>query len=403
VSDLFFLPAWPLPLQALPWYALLLLAAAIAGEALQRLLRLPRVLGWIVAGVVLGPHASGALGAQDLAGLRGVLEVAIGMVLFELGQRVDLQWLRRNPWLLAASLLECGLSFGAMFVLLLALDAPPLLAAVAAAIGVATAPAVILVVVRDLRAQGQVTERALLLTALNNIVAFLSVSMLLAWLAHEYAGGWRIALGHPLYLITGSLALAGALAGVTLALLQLLGRRDEAQFISAVALVVLAVWAAGALKLSVTLTLLGYGTLLRAIDRRRHFVSLDFGRVGRIFVMLLFAITAASLDLRLLPAGALAGATLVAARYLGKTLGIFAFARPSGMTLRKASLVSLGLMPMSGLAVVLVSQTAELYPKIGVSLATVVVSATVMLELLGPLVAHFALIKAGDAAEDAGR
>jgi len=88
-----------------------------------------------------------------------------------------------------------------------------------------------------------------------------------------------------------------------------------------------AVWAANALRLSVALTLLGFGTLLRALDRRRQFVSLDFGRVGRIFFILLFAITAARLDLRLLPAGAATAAALIAARYAGKSLGVFAFAR----------------------------------------------------------------------------
>ena len=64
------------------------------------------------------------------------------------------------------------------------------------------------------------------------------------------------------------------------------------------------------------------------------------------------------------------------------------------------SLVALGLMPMSGLAIVLVQQTASHFPEFAPALAAVVVSAIVMLELLGPLLAHFAILRAGEAGDD---
>lgn len=399
MSELFFLPDWPIRADQVPWYAVLLLAALLAGEVAWRL-RLPRVLGWILAGIALGPSGFDILDRAAVRGLRGVLEIAIGMILFELGQRVDMRWLRRNPWLLATSVLESGLAFAAIFGVLLLVGAKPLLAATAAAIGIATGPAVVLTLVKQLRAQGQVSERMLALTSLNNIYAFVLWSVLFAWLHAEYRGGWIAVAAHPLFLIFGSLALAALLAAVTLALLTALGRHTDVQFVCLVALVVLAVSTASLLKLSVVLTLLGYGTLTRVFDRHRRFVSLDFGRTGQILVMLLFGITAASLDLGLLPAGAAAAGALIAARYAGKTLGIFAFARPSGLALRKASLLSLGLMPMSGVALILARETSASYPELGPSLVTVVLSAIAMLELLGPLLAHFAIVHAGEAAEE---
>ncbi|OGA30985.1 MAG: hypothetical protein A3I65_09360 [Betaproteobacteria bacterium RIFCSPLOWO2_02_FULL_68_150] len=399
MSDLFFLPDLASAAAQLPWYALLLLAAALAGEAVQRWLRLPRLLGWIAVGAALGPHALGALDEDALEVLRPLLDFAVGMVLFELGQRVDLSWLRRNPWLLATSVLESGFAFGAMFVVLLAVDAPPLIAAAAAAIGISTAPAVVLTVTRELRAQGQVAERAMLLTALNSAYAFVAVSVLLAWLAREYSGDWRAVLLHPLYLIFGSTVLAALFAAATLALLRLLGRRHDAQFLCVVALVALAVWASATLNLSVALALLAFGAITRIYDRRRLFVSLEFGRLGRILLILLFAITAAKLEWGLVPAGAAAGGVLVAARFAGKALGVFALAPASGLPLRKASLLALALTPMSGLAIVLMHDTARLYPQFGPALAAIVVSAIAMLELLGPLLTHFALTRAGEADE----
>lgn len=402
MSELFFVPSWPPAAEAIPWYALLLLVAAIAGEVVHRWLHLPRLLGWIAAGLVLGPHVSGLLDLKALAGLRVVLDVALGVVLFQLGQRVDLGWLRRNPWLLATSVLESALAFGAMFVVLLLLDVRPLLAALAAAIGIATGPAVVLSLTRELRAQGQVTERMLLLTSLNCVYAFVAVSMLLAWLHQEYSDQWLTIVTHPLYLIFGSLILALVFAAVTLGLLAVLGRREDAQFISVIALVVAAVYATSMLKLSVVLVLLGYGVMARAFDARRRFASLAFGRIGQILFILLFAITAATLEIDLLAVGALAGAALVAARYAGKALGVFALAPVSGLSVRKASLLSLGLMPMSGVALVLMQDTAALFPKLGPELAAVMVSAIVMVELLGPAVAYFALVRAGETDEPGG-
>ncbi len=401
MPELFFLPDLAAAASQLPWTALLLLAAALAGEAVQRWLRLPRLLGWIAVGGALGPHGLDLLDRVSLAALRPVLDVAVGLVLFELGERVDLSWLRRNPWLLATSLLEAGLAFGAMFVVLLAVDTAPLLAAVAAAIGISTAPAVVLTVTRELRAQGQVSERALLLTALNTAYAFVAVSVLLAWLAREYAGDWRAIVGHPVYLIFGSLALAGAFAAVTLGLLRVLGRRRDAQFLCMVALIALAVWTAGALKLPVALTLLAYGGLVRVFDRRRVYVSLDFGRVGTILLILLFAITGANTDWSLLATGAVAGGLLVAARIAGKAAGVLSLAPLARMPVRKASLLALTLTPMSGVAVVLLHETSALYPSFGPALAAIVISAIAMLELLGPLLLQFALTRAGETDDEA--
>lgn len=396
MSDLAFLPDFAAAAFQLPWYALLLLAAALAGEAVQRWLRLPRLLGWIGVGAALGPQALGALDARSLDALRPLLDFAIGVVLFELGQRVDLSWLRRNPWLLATSVLESDLAFCAMFGVLIALSAPPLFAAVAAAIGISTAPAVVLTLARDLRAQGQVAERVQLLAALNTAYAFVAVAVVLAWLAQHYAGGWRAIVLHPLYLIFGSVALAGVFAAGTLSLLRLLGRRHDAQYLCVVALVAVAVWAAATLKLPVALALLAYGAIIRVLDRRRVLVSLEFGRFGRILLILLFAITAASIEWSLVPAGAVAGGVLVAARLGGKALGVFALAPASGLPLRKASLVALGLAPMSGITIVLTHDTGRLFPQIGPSLAAVVMAAIAILELLGPLLTQFALVRAGE-------
>jgi len=400
MTDLFFLPEWPDRMDAMAWLALVLAAGLLGGELVARLFRLPRITGYAAVGFLLGPSALGWIEKQALADLRIFIDVSIGFILFELGQRLDLRWLRRNPALLASSVLEAALAFAAVFGVLTLLDVHPLLAACAAAIAMATSPAVVMAVTREQRAQGQVTERLLHLSALNNVYAFLAVTMLFAWLNLEYRGGWGVILTHPLYLIFGSLLLALAASAVTLGLLRWVGRNQDAQFICAVALVLATVAAASMLNLSVLLTLLALGTITRTLDHDRRFTALSFGRIGAAFVVVLFTLIGAHLSFDPFPGAIWAAVALIAARFAGKAVAVFLLARSSGLQVRKASLLSVGLAPMSGVAVVLVQDTATVFPQFGPSLAAVMLSAIVLMEVLGPLAVQFALRRAGEVGEE---
>jgi len=398
MEALFFLPDWPLNLGNLTTAALLLIAALAAGEIFQRMLKLPRLIGWVLAGAACGPSGLGLLGAEAIEHLQFVVHVAAGLVLFEFGQRIDLGWLRRNPWLAGASVLEALLAFAAVFALLFVLDVPPPVAAFAAAIAMATSPATVLTLTRDLRSSGQVTQRVELLTALDCAYAFVTIGVLLAWFHAEYRGDWIVMLAHPLYLIFGSSALALLFASIARPLLMRLDAYGDIQRACAFALVLIAVAMGGALNLSSALVLLGFGACLRALDDRRRFVSLDFGALGQTSLVLLFALSAAALDLSVAAAGALTGLGLVAARYTGKYVGVLLTSRVSGLSTRKGSLVALGLMPMSAVALVFVHETITVFPELARELLAVLVPALMLLELAGPLLARFAFMRAGESA-----
>ena len=121
----------------------------------------------------------------------------------------------------------------------------------------------------------------------------------------------------------------------------------------------LTVAAASELDLLVPLTLLLLGVFGRIFDRDRHFVSLRFGNSAMLFVVLLFALAGAGLEFRGWVAALPMALGFIAARYLGKLVPVLLFARPSSLTARKASLVQLGLTPMSGLALLMMQDLAQ--------------------------------------------
>ena len=399
MTDLGFLPQLPPSPNPLALFGLLLLAGLLGGELVKRVLHLPRITGYVLTGMLLGGLR--LLDGKLMAEAWIFVDIALGLILFELGLRLDLTWLRKDRWLLATGVLESVLSFGFIYFALLYFDVKPLYAAVAAAIGVSTSPAVMMVVAQELRAEGQVTERALNLVAINSVIAFVLMTMLLSWIHHEYRAGWVTVALHPLYLLGGSLLLGYAACVLALLIARWLGKKAEWHFVLLVALVVVTVGVARMLELSVLLALLSCGAMARNLDRRHDLMAVDISRVGQMFVVVLFVVSGATLQPSELVAGATLALVYVLARFAGKSIGVLSLTYFSGVRAGSAGLLCIALTPMSGLALAMMQGTAGLYPEFGSRLAALLTGAIFILELLGPLAVQFALKQAGEAGEEA--
>jgi len=401
VSEYAFLPRLPLDFSQLALLGALLAVGLLCGEAARRYAGLPRITGYVLAGAALGPQATGLLDSNALYDLRLAVDLSIGLAVFELGFRLSFDWLRRNRWLFATAIAESALCFWAIYGALAWFDFRPLLAATAAAIGTATSPPVVMLVAQELRAEGQITERMLLFTAVNTVFAYAVLTLLLPFLHFEQAAGLGAALLHPVYVLGGSVAAGYLACQALLALVRWLGKNRASQLLLLVALVVLTIGAAHSLKLSVPLALVTLGMLARNLDHRHVLLPVRFGELGHLFFVILFVVTGASLEFRAFGVAA-AGvvAAFIALRFLGKALALLAFGSLSRIRPGGAGLLAIALLPMSGLAVVMVRDTVSLYPSFGRELAAVVLSAVVVLELVGPLATQFALRRAGEAHPD---
>lgn len=392
-----FLPQLPL-ISQLTTFGLLLALGVIAGEAVRRYASLPRITGYVATGALLGPQASGLITGDALFELRLLVDLAIGIVVFELGFRLNFEWLQKNRWLFVAALAESMLCFWAIFAALSFFGFRPLLAAMAAAIGTATSPAVTMLVASELRAEGQVTERMLLFTAVNTVFAYLALGLLLPFLHFEHGAGLRTALVHPAYVFAGSLVLGYVACGLLLWTARWIGKHADRQFILLVAAVVITIGLAHALKLSVAVAVLTLGILARNRDRARSLLPVRFGPGAQLFYVILFVLTGASLEFHALGvAAATAVAAFLAMRFAGKAIAVLAFAPLSGIGFRAGGWLAVTLLPLSGQAVTMVRDTVSLYPSFGRELAAIVLSAVVVLELLGPIATQFALRRAGEA------
>jgi Kef-type K+ transport system membrane component KefB len=378
------------------------LCGLVVGQVFARLFKLPRITGFVAAGLVLGPGVLGVLDQATLSDLSIFVDISLGLILFELGRRLDIRWLAHDRWLLASSIAECMLSFLFVYGTLRFFDAAPLYAATAAAIAMATSPAVLIMIVHDQRAKGPLTERLLALTALNNVFAFLLIALLFGFVHLEYRANWLRAVLHPLYLIAGSVSLGYVAFIVARTLARWLGKREDIQFGLLLGVIVATVGCAISFKLSVLLALLAFGVFAKNLDRHHDLTAVEFGPGGQFFLVMLFVITGAGLRPSELAVSGAVGAAFVFARLAGKLAGLGLFAPLSGIGQRKAALLGIGMVPMSAIAVVMVQGASALYPEFGAKLSSIVLSAVVILELVGPLATQWALRRAGEADPSAG-
>ena len=396
MDDFGFLPSFPLAAGHLMLVGAILLCGLAVGQIFVRVLRLPRITGFAAAGLALGPGGLGLLDQNMLGQLSIFVDISLGLVLFELGRRLDLRWFAHDRWLLASSVAECVLTFLMVYATLRLFATAPVYAAAAAAIAMATSPAALIMIVHDQRAKGALTERLLALTALNNVFAFLLVALLFGFVHLQYGSNWLRALSHTLYLIAGSVALGYVAFIGARTLARWLGKREDSQFGMLLGLIVGTVGCAISFKLSVLLALLSFGVCAKNLDRDHDLMSVEFGPGAQFFLVMLFVITGAGLRPSELAVAGVLGTVFVLARFIGKLSGICLFAPLSGITQRKAILMGIGMVPMSAIAVVLAQGASALDPEFGAKLSSIVLSAVVLLELVGPFATQWALRRAGE-------
>lgn len=392
----FFLPAWPPAFGPLLWIALAVVGAALAGEWVRHHLGLPRITAYPVVGMLVAALAGDPLVAEHSTWLRWGLDVALGILLLELGSRVDLRWLRHNRWLLVTSFCESLLAFSAIFLVSRQLGVGMAPAVLLGAIGMATSPAVVMRVVAESNAQGQVSTRLLVLTALNTIYAVVAVHLATGALHQRYSGDWVLAIGHPLYLLGVGLLVGMLLAEAINRVDRWLKLRDEYASIVLLGLVLMTVGLIETLRLPVTLCMLFAGLVLRNGTTRAWVFPRHFGSVGGVLVVMLFLVIGMQIRIEHLLTGGGLALLLIAARALAKLGGVLLLARPSGISLRQGLLLGLALSPAAGPVMVAAADLGRLYPELQGTLMPVALSAAAIMELAGPVIVALCLKLSGE-------
>ncbi|WP_374639545.1 cation:proton antiporter [Hydrogenophaga sp.] len=384
----------PFLLQSMAW-PLVLLLAWFLGERLHEAWQIPRVTSYVAVGL-LGSLINLPGLTDAVPGLPFLANVALSLVLFELGYRINLRWFRHNPWVLALGLVESVVTFAAVYLASGFFNLPTDTRLIIAALSISASPAGIVRVANELRSAGQVTERVLHLCAINCLVSVLALKLVIGYWYLSTSGDLLQAAFGSIHVLATSVAV-GALLGVAMPALlrtQRIQERDVT-LVFALAVVLLTTMSYG-LKLSPLLAALSFGIVAR--ERRVHLTNAQrgFGTAGDLLTIFLFVYIAALLDWSEAGTGLLLGLVLIVVRTAAKVVCNVGAARLSGSTERKGLLTGLALTPMSAFAILLLEQS-RLYG-FGPAGQVLTVMAAMMLvqELLGPLVTQRSLMAAAE-------
>ena len=380
--------------------ALLTVVAVVLADWLQRHARLPRACGHMLVGALASPLVLSLLERKELDSWKPLIDLAIAVLVFELGTRVRPRWLIDNPPLALTCLLEGLLAGGAVAGSLMLMGVPFLSAAVAGAVAMSTSPVITLAVLHETRPRGQVTERLLLMTAVNSVLAMLLLKVWHVVAASAEHDLLTTATG-GVYVVAGSFLL-GAACGLLLEVLSRRVRSPGAVPVLQIGLVTIASLLAVQWTLSPLLALLVAGVVARTRMRHGLTVEPQLGSAGAALGVVLFVCLGLLLTLdRLLTLWPWVAA-IILARAVGKGLAVAALAKASGLGWRQAGALTLALQPMSSLAVLLAADTfawASQLPGMDLAALQALLLATTLMQLTGPLWTAIALQKVAREAE----
>ncbi|HUG22669.1 cation:proton antiporter [Piscinibacter sp.] len=372
--------------------AFLMLMAVVLADLLHRYTRLPRAAGHILTGALASPLVLRLIERNDLDTWKPLVDLAIAVLVFELGTRIRPRWLIDNPALAVTCLLEGLLAGLAVTGALLLLGAPLLSASIAGTVAMSTSPAITLVVLHDLRPRGQVTERLLLMTAVNSVLAILLLKVLNV-IGESAARDIVTTATGALYVISGSFLL-GTACGLLLVFLSGRMRGTSATPVLQIGLVIIASMLAAQWTLSPLLALLVAGIVARARMRHGLTVEPQLGSAGAALSVVLFIFLGLLLTLDNFGTVWPWVLAIIVARALGKGAAVALLARASGLGWRQAAALTLALQPMTSLAVLLAADTfawGSQLPGMALPVLHALLAASTLMQLTGPLWTTLAL------------
>ena len=400
--------------------------ALLSGLLMTRLvkpLKLPDVTAYLVAGVLVGPYCLGALGIHGLGFvsmeavevMSPISNIALGFIAFSIGNEFRLNDLK-NTGMQATVVGVIQAVTAALFVdaalLMMHLVMPDKLSVAQAitlgAIATATAPAATLMVVRQYKAKGPLTDMLMPVVALDDAVGLIVFAVSFGIAKTMGSGSFSILAVtlNPLLEIVGSLTV-GAVLGALFSLVERMFESNSKRLNVAVAFVILAVATS-----KVTIPLggeiqIGFSPLLVCMMVGTIFCNLcDFSeeimfkteRWTAPLYVLFFVLSGAELDLRVFGELAIVGigVAYIVSRSAGKLVGANLGARLMKCQESIQKYLGITLLPQAGVALGMSVTVAAQMGEEGAIIRDIILFSVLIYELVGPVLTKIALTKAGD-------
>ncbi len=389
----------------------LLLCGLFAGKVAKGV-GLPRLTGYLLIGVAVGPYALGFIPSEGVKGLELVKGLAVSLIALVAGTEMRLGLVRRVGARVAMLCVSvCGITFLASAAVLFALKPflpflapmtiPQALAvsALVATVIVSFSPTVTIAIVQETQARGTFTEFLMALVIIGDLFVMVAFAMAAGATKASFGAGFDVVglLGGVGWELFGSVVVGALLAIVLLVYMR---RVKEELPLFIVGLCFASAEAGAQLHLSPLLLSLSAGALIANLDERSgERLHQAIQRASLPVFALFFAAAGAGLKLNTLRDVGLAALVLVAVRALSIYLTCRRFAPAEDPRLKQN--LWLGLISQAGVTFGLAALLARTFPDFGPAVEVLIIAMVTAHELVGPVLTRKALQRSGEIRADA--
>lgn len=381
-----------------------MLLFGFAMTRITKLLKLPNVTAYILAGILIGPYCLGLIPQRIIDGMDFLSDIALAFIAFSTGEFFRFSTLKKSgAKVMVITICEALLASVVVFIVtffVLRLDLA--FSVVLAALASATAPASTVMTIRQTGAKGDFVDALLQVVALDDIVGLVAYSIAISVAVSSKTGAgafhvWDII--RPLLINIGVFALGGVF-GFLMKLMMPKKRSTDNRLIISIALLFSFCGICTLLDISPLLGCMSMGTVyINITDDDKLFKQLNYFSPP---LLLLFFVRSGlnfKLDVLVNSSGSIGTTPLIVIgilyfffRIVGKYAGAFLGCLAVGKPKETRNYLGLALIPQAGVAIGLAALGARtLGGDDGVALNTIILASSVLYELIGPACAKLAL------------
>lgn len=360
-------------------------------------LNLPKVSGYILAGILIGPCVLNFIPEPVMEGMSFVSDLALAFIAFGVGKFFKKEVLLRTGKRIMIITISEALAAGVLVTLVLKVmfklswD----FALILGAIATATAPASTMMTINQYKAKGEFVDTLLQIVALDDVVCLLSFSIVSAIINGNEAGG--VSAGDILVPVASNLLVIGLgiFCGYFLSRLLIPARSRDNRLILAIAMLLGLSGICAAMNISPLLSCMVYGAFyINLTEDKKLFRQIN--NFTPPVMSIFFIVSGMNLDIHALSAVGGIGVAYFIVRIAGKYLGTYLSCLATGSSREIRNYMGLALIPQAGVAIGLAFLGQRMLPpQTGNLMMTIILSSSVLYEMAGPVSAKAALFLSG--------
>ena len=373
----------------------ILIFGLMSGKAAEKI-KTPAITAYLILGILIGPFVLNVLPLNIMKISGTISHVALSLIAFSIGQNFSRAIFRNiGRQVLLISILEAVGAWLVTVAALLCFKVPGYLALIFGAIAAASAPAAIIMVVREYKARGKFVDVLMGVVALDDAwgLIIFSISLAVSKAMYEHLSTSMVNVVLVALLEIAKSFVLGGILGFMLSRAGRVLKNQTELLLCTLGVIFVTTGLALHFHASVLLSCMFLTAVVVNLNNESFKFFDVLGHVDWPIYLVFFVLAGASLEINLLTQIGVIGLVYLVFRVAGKFIGTYLGAVIAGSDSDIKKYLSFGLFPQAGVALGMALIAKEQFPQAGGVIFTTVAATTVIYEIIGPFFVKMALHK----------